>query len=198
MAPRLGAISHGSPIYFRDLKVGVVEDTHLLPDGRQFNMAAFVKAPFDKLVRDGTRFWNASAVQVSMTGPGPRLQFQSMPALFAGAIDFETPAGAEADAQAKGGAEFKLFESKDAAEIAPSPRGVNYRVTFTAAEAGSLQTGAPVKLASSEVGSVASSTLQYRFSLRSSRLVGYHCPRSQSHQFGGWRNLAVRCSPADE
>ena len=161
VAPRLGAISHGSPIYFRDLKVGVVEDTHLLPDGRQFSMAAFVKAPFDKLVRDGTRFWNASAVQVSMTGPGPRLQFQSMPALFAGAIDFETPAGAETDAQAKGGAEFKLFESKDAAEIAPSPRAVNYRVTFTAAEAGSLQTGAPVKLASSEVGSVASSTLQY-------------------------------------
>ena len=169
VAAKLGAISRGSPIYFRDLKVGVVEDTHLLSDGSQFSMAAFVKTPFDKLVRDGTRFWNASAVQVSMSGPGPRLQFQSVPALFAGAIDFETPAGIGAAVQAKDGAEFKLFESKDAAELAPSPRDIDYRVTFAAAEAGELQTGAPVKLASSAVGSVSSSTLQY--DLRSGRLA---------------------------
>ena len=169
VAPKLGALSSGSPIYFRDLKVGVVEGTHLLPEGHEFSIAAFVNAPFDKLVRDSTRFWNASAVQVSMAGPGPRLQFQSVPALFAGAIDFETPTDMAASQQAKADTQFKLYESKDAAQNAPSPQAVNYRVTLAAAEAGNLQIGAPVKLADSEVGSVVSSTLQY--DSRSGRLA---------------------------
>ncbi len=161
VAPRVGALSNGSPIYFRDLKVGVVEDTHLLPDGHLFHVAAFVHSPFDKLVHANTRFWNASAVQVSMTGPGPRLQFQSVPALFAGAIDFETPTDTGNTTPAKDGLQFKLYDSKDAAENAPSPQAVDYRITFAASEAGNLQTGAPVKLASNTIGSVASSTLQY-------------------------------------
>jgi paraquat-inducible protein B len=169
VAPNLGALSNGSPIYFRDLKVGVVEGTHLLPDGRQFGIAVFVNAPFDKLVHEGTRFWNASAIQVSMAGPGPRLQFQSVPALFAGAIDFETPADMTASKQAKADTQFRLYESKDAAQNAPSPQAIDYRVTFAASDAGDLQIGAPVKLADSDIGSVASSTLQYNS--RSGRLA---------------------------
>ena len=169
IAPKLGALSNGSPIYFRDLKVGVVEDTKLLPDGHRFSVAVFVNAPFDKLVHETTRFWDASAVQVSMAGSGPRLQFQSLPALFAGAIDFETPADPTADKQAKENTQFKLYESKDAAQNAPTPQAVDYRVTFPAAEAGNLQIGAPVKLADSEIGSVAASTLQY--DSRSGRLA---------------------------
>lgn len=161
VTPTLGALSDGSPIYFRDLKVGVVEDTHLLPDGHHFNVAAFVNAPFDKLVHADTRFWNASAVQVSMTGPGPRLQFQSIPALFAGAIDFETPADAGNAAPAKDGTQFKLYDSKDAANNAPTPQAVDYRITFAAEEAGDLQIGAPVKLAGNTIGSVTASALQY-------------------------------------
>jgi paraquat-inducible protein B len=157
----LGALSDGSPIYFRDLKVGVVEDTYLLPDGHHFDVAAFVNAPFDKLVHADTRFWNASAVQVSMTGPGPRLQFQSIPALFAGAIDFATPAHTGNTTPANDGTQFKLYDSKDAAENAPGPQAVDYRITFAASEAGNPQTGAPVQLAGNTIGSVAASTLQY-------------------------------------
>lgn len=158
---RLGALSDGSPIYFRDLKVGVVEDTHLQPDGHDFAVTAFVNAPFDKLVHADTHFWNASALQVSMTGPGPRLQFQSIPALFAGAIDFETPANTGNTTPATDGTQFKLYDSRDAAENAPTQQAVGYRITFAASDAGNLKSGAPVKLAGNTIGSVTSSVLEY-------------------------------------
>jgi paraquat-inducible protein B len=160
-AATIGAVSRGSSIYYHDLEVGTVQNTELQPGGDQFKILVFVRAPFDKLVHEGTRFWNASAIQVSMTGPGPRVQFQSVPALLAGAVSFETPADVTAGAQAKDGESFKLYDSKDAADDAPDARFVSYHVTFQAADAGGLQTDAPVKLADSHVGSVQHNELQY-------------------------------------
>ena len=96
-----------------------------------------------------------------MTGPGPRVQFQSVPALFAGAIDFETPDGAAASAPAKEGSSFTLYDSKDTAENALGPGYVSYRATFVAAEAQNLDIHAPVMLADKQIGSVEHSALQY-------------------------------------
>ena len=159
-APRLGAVSRGTAIYYRDQKVGSVDDTHLLPDGNSFEIDAFVRAPFNRLLHAGTRFWNASAVQVSMTGPGPRVQMQSVPALFAGAIAFETPAD-EAGSAAGDGASFPLYDSKDAAENAPDHQAVPYRAVFDAADAGALDAGAAVQLAGKRVGTVQHAALQF-------------------------------------
>ena len=119
----------------------------------------FVNAPFDKLVHAGTRFWDASAVQVAMAAAGPRLQFQSVPALFEGAVDFMTPPGSGAPARA--GAQFRLYHGRDAAKHAPDGRAVAYRVVFHAGEAGGLTQGAAVTLEDKRVGTVTHSTLQY-------------------------------------
>ncbi|HUB12738.1 MAG TPA: MlaD family protein [Acetobacteraceae bacterium] len=156
---RLGTIAADSPVFYRDLRVGEVQQTTLEPDNRNFRIALFINAPFDRLVRDGTRFWNASAVQLSTTSDGPRLQFQSVPALFAGAIDFTTPD--QPGAPAKADKVFRLYENRGAAEHAPDARAVTYRVTFQAGEAAGLDDGAAVTLADKRVGTVTASTLQY-------------------------------------
>ena len=156
---RLGTISPDSPVFYRDLRVGEVQQTTLEPDDRHFRITVFINAPFDRLVRDGTRFWNASSVQVSTSPGGPRLQFQSVPALFRGAVDFITPD--HAGAPAKADAIFRLYASRDAAEHAPDAQAVTYRVTFGAGEAGSLRAGAAVTLAGKRVGTVVGSALQY-------------------------------------
>lgn len=159
-ASRLGTVQRDSPIYYRDLKVGTVESTQLQPDGRHFAITTFVREPFDELVHTDSHFWNAGAVQVSMSGPGPRVQFQSLPALFSGAVVFETPDGGSVGRAAEG-AQFKLYDDKADAENAPDVQSVRYHVTFSAAEAGDLNTGAPVKLANKRIGSVEDSALQF-------------------------------------
>jgi paraquat-inducible protein B len=158
-AATLGSVSRGSAIYYRDLEVGTIESVRLRTGGQGFDLAAFVRAPFDALVHGDTRFWNAGAVQVSMAGPGPRLQMQSIPALFTGAVAFETPD--QGGAPAADHAAFHLYQDKDTAEHAPDARSVRYRVTFDAAQAGGLDAGAPVMLAQRQVGSVVASDLQY-------------------------------------
>ncbi|HUN41138.1 MAG TPA: MlaD family protein [Acetobacteraceae bacterium] len=160
-ADRLGTITRGSPVYYRDLQVGVVGGARLESDNRHFRIELFINAPFNDLVHEGTRFWNASAVQISMANGGPRLQFQSVPALFQGAVDFETPRGAQSGPPANAGAMFPLYGNAAAAEHAPAPEDVLYRVVFQAEEGGALNAGAPVTLDQKRIGSVTESTLQY-------------------------------------
>jgi paraquat-inducible protein B len=100
-------------------------------------------------------------VRLSTEGTGPSLHVQSLPALFEGAIAFETPQDVAAGDQASGNTNFTLYESKDAAEHAPRPADVPYRVTFSG-QSGGLDAGAPVMLEGNRVGTVRESALQYR------------------------------------
>ncbi|MGA9866751.1 MAG: MlaD family protein [Acetobacteraceae bacterium] len=158
-ATRLGTVARGSQIYFHDLKVGLIEDATLEAD-QSFAIAAFVKAPYDKLVHDDTRFWNAGAVQISTQGSGPRVQLQGISALLSGAVDFDTPRTLPAGAVAANGHAFTLYVSKSEADFAPGPQAVSYRAVF-GADAGSLTEGAAVNLAGTQVGSVQSAHLEY-------------------------------------
>lgn len=157
-ARELGSLSMGSPIYFRDLKVGKVVSTELQPN-QTFRAAIFVRAPYDALVRDDTRFWNAGAVQLSFQGSGPKLELQSLASLLQGAIAFETPEVAQHGPAAADGHGFTLYASKDAAEYAPGAKAVLYKVVF-GVDAGGLIAGAPVRLADRQIGIVQHSALQ--------------------------------------
>ena len=52
----------GSPIFFRDLDVGTVLGWDIGDMVESVTIHAFVRAPYDSYVHDGTRFWNASGV----------------------------------------------------------------------------------------------------------------------------------------
>jgi paraquat-inducible protein B len=157
----LGTVSRGSPVYYRDLRVGVIAGSQLDSDGGHFHIDLFIRAPYQHLVHAGTRFWDASAVRLALAGSGPKLQFQSVPALFEGAVDFETLEGPAAGPQARPDTAFTLYQSRGAAEHAPDDRAVTYRAVFNAAEAGALNAGAPVTLDAKRIGSVTESTLQF-------------------------------------
>ncbi len=158
-ASKLGTISHGSQIYYRDLAVGKVEDAKLQPD-RSFEITVFVKVPYNKLVHDGTRFWSADAVQLSLQGNGPRVQLQSIASLIMGGLAFDTPAGARQEPQAQEDHAFTLYDGKEEALSSPGRGAVLYRAVF-GADAGGLADGAAVTLAAKQVGAVQHSALEY-------------------------------------
>jgi paraquat-inducible protein B len=157
--PQLGNIARGSGVFYRDLKVGTVQATHF-EHGQDFSISIFVETPYDKLVHDDSRFWNAGAVQFSMQGTGPRLQVQSLASLLGGAVAFETPGDGTQGTESAAGHPFTLYDSRNAADFAPGRDAVVYRIVF-GADAGGLTEGAPVMLAGKQVGIVQQTRLRY-------------------------------------
>lgn len=154
-APDLGSLQRGTPIYYLGQQVGQVESQKMI-DGRGFDITAFIDSSYDRFVHDGSRFWRAGPLHLSTGGNGPSVRFQSVPALFEGAIAFETPVGDTGAADH----DFPLYGSQDEAENAPDSRSIAYRVVFHDAS-GVPDKDAPVKLMGKRVGSVGDSKLRY-------------------------------------
>src|SRR6185312_10132333 len=55
-APRLGSISLGSPVFYRDLDVGEVLGWDIGDMAKSVTVHAFVRAPYDQYVHDNSRF----------------------------------------------------------------------------------------------------------------------------------------------
>jgi paraquat-inducible protein B len=90
-ADRIGSVSPGSPIFYRDLPVGEVLGWDLGDMAETVTIHAFVRAPFDQYVHDDSRFWNASGISFKLGPEGVKLQLESLQALLLGGIAFETP-----------------------------------------------------------------------------------------------------------
>ena len=90
-ANRIGSISLGSPIFYRDLNVGQVLGWELGTMAESVTIHAFIRAPYDQYVRASSRFWNASGISVQLGAEGVQLQLESLTALLLGGIAFDTP-----------------------------------------------------------------------------------------------------------
>ena len=67
-AKRLGSISLGAPVFYRDLNVGEVLGWDIADMAEYVTIRAFVRAPYDGYVRDQSRFWNASGLSIKLAG----------------------------------------------------------------------------------------------------------------------------------
>jgi paraquat-inducible protein B len=183
----LGAIGPGTPVNYRGVQVGQVEGYALDGNGKHVNIYAFVRAPYDALVHDDTRFWDASAIDVSAGPQGIRVRLNSLQQLVTGAIGFDTPLPAapvvatesvgQAIAQQAAGrplaattaagaapeaATDKVFPLYDSQAVALRNRGgprLYYTLRFD--EAAGLQSGTPVQLRGVEVGEVTHAQLVF-------------------------------------
>ena len=93
LPPRLGGLSAGSPVFFREVEVGKVLDWKLTGMAESVTLNVFVDAPYDQWVHDDSRFWNTSGVTLKLGAAGAQLQVNSLKAAFLGGITFETPPG---------------------------------------------------------------------------------------------------------
>lgn len=158
--PRIGGISIGSPVLYRDLMVGEVIAAELNPDGRGFDVQIFVRRPHDGLIHEGTYFWNSSGVAVDLGANGVKLRLDSLRALLAGAVAFETTAEARRSAISPNGAQFRLYADETTAAAAGFKRHLPFVTHFTGAVRG-LAVGAPVELHGIQIGMVTAVTLAF-------------------------------------
>ena len=91
-APRLGSIGVGSPITYRDIPVGRVVQTQLAPDATGVLIHATIDAPYTPLIRERTRFWNASGISADFgLFAGLSVRADSLESVLSGSIAFATP-----------------------------------------------------------------------------------------------------------
>ena len=151
-APRLGSLNPGSPIYFRQVKVGQVADFELDKDGNDVGISIFIDAPYDQFVREHTRFWISSGLDLQLTANGLRVDTQSMVSLMIGGIAFSSFTE-EPSKAAKEDTNFRLYENRDEAEKDRSDSKNEYYVEFFDSVRG-LSLGAPVEFRGFQLGTV--------------------------------------------
>ncbi len=159
-APRLGAVSTGSPVFFRDVDVGKVIDWRLAGDAGSVTLDVFVAAPYDRWVHDDSRFWNTSGVTVKLVPEGIKLQVESVKAALLGGITFDTPNPTDRSLASADGHGFQLYPDADLAESGTAPRRANL-ATYMTGSVGGLGAGAPVMLMGLRIGDVTSVEPQF-------------------------------------
>ncbi len=156
----LHSFEAGAPIYYRRLKVGEVISYKLDKQGTKFTVEIFVRAPYDQLVFENTRFWNASGIDVKLSADGFEMQSESMIALLLGGLAFDNLEN-EKGPQAQAGTRFELHKNRQAAisdEYVQSEQ--LYRLYFDGSARG-LNVGAPVTLRGITFGRVTGVKLEY-------------------------------------
>lgn len=159
-AKRLGTLSAGAPLYYRDVEVGEVLGYELGDGLGPVTLRIFVREPFDRFVHPQTRFWNASGLSVTMGAEGMHLELESIQTLLSGGIAFETPSASERDSPAEESTTFELYEDKATADAAFYRENIPYVSYFQTSVQG-LSRGSPVQLSGVQVGSVSDVQLVY-------------------------------------
>jgi paraquat-inducible protein B len=149
---RIGSISLGSPIFYRDIEVGTVLGWDLADMARHVTIHAFIRAPFNEYVHDDSLWWDASGISIKLTGNGVKVQLESVKALLLGGIAFET------DPDRKGSSSppdqvFPLYANREAANSAGYGRKLHMVSRFQGSVAG-LAVGADVTLHGLKIGEV--------------------------------------------
>src|SRR5688572_6286666 len=89
---RLGSLQRSSPVYYRGVEVGVVQEATLSPDATGVHVHVLIRSRYAPLVRANSVFWNVSGV--SLSGglfKGVEFKLESLRSLAAGGINFATP-----------------------------------------------------------------------------------------------------------
>jgi paraquat-inducible protein B len=193
-AKRLGSLSLGSPIFYRDLSVGEVLGWDIADMADYVTIHAFVRAPYDSYVHDDTRFWNASGLSIKLAGTGLEIQLESLKALILGGIAFETPDLEGRQTVSLENHVFPLFADRDTAQAASYTRKVPVVSYFPGSVSG-LGIGSPVTMHGLVVGQVTKVRLAFdkatdrvlapvRYEVEPERIVGVGGRMFQTAQEG--------------
>jgi paraquat-inducible protein B len=112
-ADRLEHAQIETPVTYRGIEVGKVQDIRLSDQGDGVNVTIFIREPYTPLVHLGSRFWTVSPADIKGgIFTGLQVKLDSLGSLLTGGIAFATPEK-DIGPAAVDGAEFPLFDEPD-------------------------------------------------------------------------------------
>ena len=159
-AEKLGSLDIGSPVYYRQIRVGQVADYDLDDDGRHVTLKIFINDPHHKLVSKNSRFWNASGMDVSLDAGGIKVDTQSFVSMMIGGIAFSTPITFKSTQAASENDVFILYSNQQQAQEDAYRIKHHWVLNFKGSLRG-LSPEAPVEFRGIPVGKVLSIASQF-------------------------------------
>lgn len=87
----LGDLAPGAPVYYRGVRVGIIETTRLASNAAVALARIRIYTPYVNLIRTNTEFWNVSGFSLSLGLHGAELKTSTLQSLIAGGVAFATP-----------------------------------------------------------------------------------------------------------
>ncbi len=150
-AEKLGSIDIGSHIFYRQIPVGNVVSFRL-DQSDLVAISVFIQKQYAYLVKENSRFWNASGVKFHASLSGVKVQAESLASIIAGGINFDSPKG---DKPARSGETYTLFDSE-----AEANGGTN--ITLAADTLDFVSVGASIQYRGLKIGKVTDTALKGR------------------------------------
>ncbi len=148
-----GTISVGSPVLYRGFQVGSVETIDLDTDRREVVYSILIDAPYDELVTDRSRFWNASGISAELSSEGVKLGIGSLQSALMGGVSFDLPRYTQGGRPVEDNAVFRLYPDEASIHENPYTFYKEYVIAFRQSLRG-LHPDAPVTYRGIRVGSV--------------------------------------------
>jgi paraquat-inducible protein B len=159
-ASRLGSLTYGTPIYYRQIQAGQVVGYTLDPGGRSLTIKIFVAAPYHQFVRTNTRFWESSGIDVDLSTRGVRVDTESFVSMMIGGIAFGVPDNEQPGDEVPENARFVLFD--DFVSAAQRQYTIKTRhVMFFSDSVRGLDVGAPIEFKGIKVGEIIDIDLRF-------------------------------------
>jgi len=152
-ADEAGSLTAGSPIYYRGYEVGRIESRRLDIEGRRVRYDAFIREDYAGLVRENTRFWNTSGIDVTAGAEGFKLRTPSFQAMVSGGAAFAVPDDMAPGQNVADGTEFILFPDENEAERSSFTPTLRFLLLFDQSVRG-LSKNAPVEFRGIPIGRV--------------------------------------------
>ncbi|MFT5448767.1 MAG: paraquat-inducible protein B [Gammaproteobacteria bacterium] len=156
----LGSLDAGSPVYYHGILAGEVLGHELGNDQKSVLVYAFVRAPFDQLVRSNSRFWNISGVDVDVSSEGLSVRTESIEAVMFGGLSFDTPDTTEPNKDNLAGVIFTVHENRETVDEDIFTQRIRFVLYFDGSVRG-LNIGAPVEFKGIKIGQVTDVRLEY-------------------------------------
>ncbi len=111
LAEQLGSLKEGSPIYYKQIKVGKILSYEWDAKIKRLVIKAFILDAYAKEVHDNTLFYNASGVDAKFDLSGFEINTESVESVLSGGIAFFTPASKKFT-PARDNERYKLYDTK--------------------------------------------------------------------------------------
>lgn len=152
-ADTLGSLDYGSPVYYRGIEVGQIVGYQLEDHGAEVDIDIFVRKPYDDFVKQTSKFWLISGVELDLDSSGVHVLTESMASVIMGGVAFIDMGKVQPSAPASSGDRFHLYDTQADAQEEHYEDFEEYLLRFTHSARG-LSVGAPVEFKGFKLGKV--------------------------------------------
>jgi paraquat-inducible protein B len=156
----IGSLSIGSTVFYRHMPAGQVVAYALDPGGASVTIKVFINSPYDKFVTQGTRFWQASGVDMSIDSEGVKLHTESLASILEGGVAFQASKESTSTVEVAEDTAFKLYSDQERAMREADLVAETFILYFQGSLRG-LSVGAPVDPRGINIGEVKRLSVEY-------------------------------------